>query len=409
MSTNNNQSGLAQDVKVKATDMILPATLLFLVFYYPLCLLLQVLGIENVIIADIILVIIYAALCGGLYVIKHQRTMNNIPMSDVIPLINANVGVKFLNWAIITLAVALAGVCVQNGHAILLPAFLSIIVGFYINQSVGQKLWELREPSAAWRPYHNPNFTPTPPQPQQGGRIVTRKYSWTEILNDMGVKTIGADEVEVMFVEADYTDENSPHYVRSGNPFKNGQPMSDADYTSMTATVKAGSGDPYERSALSLIVQSAEEVCDKYHLAEYEMYNLLLRFCQYCIEYKVDDESAAINNIGEYFRFPGETLFDGEGDCDCKSILAYSLFDMLGADADLVTVCVTGDDNPDNLHNHAALILRDNSKKVKLPPTYPKVHLKGIDGLVVYCEPTGKGYKPGEIGPNVDQDSVLVI
>ena len=43
MSTNNNQSGLAQDVKVKATDMILPATLLFLVFYYPLCLLLQVL------------------------------------------------------------------------------------------------------------------------------------------------------------------------------------------------------------------------------------------------------------------------------------------------------------------------------------------------------------------------------
>ena len=120
MSTNNNQSGLAQDVKVKATDMILPATLLFLVLYYPLCLLLQVLGIENVIIADVILVIIYAALCGGLYVIKHQRTMNNMPMSDIVPLINANVGVKFLNWAIITLAVALAGVCIQNGHAILL-------------------------------------------------------------------------------------------------------------------------------------------------------------------------------------------------------------------------------------------------------------------------------------------------
>jgi hypothetical protein len=225
----------------------------------------------------------------------------------------------------------------------------------------------------------------------------------------MGVKTIGADEVEVMFVEADYTDEGSPHYVRSGNPFKNGQPMSDVDYTSMTETVKAGSGDPYERSALSLIVQSAEDVCDKYHLAEYEMYNLLLRFCQYCIEYKVDDESTAINNIREYFRFPGETLFDGEGDCDCKSILAYSLFNMLGADADLVSGCVTGDDNPNNLHNHAALILRENSKKVKLPPTYPKVHLKGIDGLVVYCEPTGKGYKPGEIGPNVDQDSVIVI
>ena len=129
MSTKNNQSGLAQDVKVKVTDMILPATLLFLVLYYPLYLLLRLLGIENVIITDIVLVIIYAALCGGLYVIKHQMTMNNKPISDVVTLINANVGVKFLNWAIITLAVALAGVCIQNGHAILLPAFLSIIVG----------------------------------------------------------------------------------------------------------------------------------------------------------------------------------------------------------------------------------------------------------------------------------------
>ena len=50
MSTNNNQSGLAQDIKVKVTDMILPATLIFLVLYYPLCLLLCLLGIDNVIV-----------------------------------------------------------------------------------------------------------------------------------------------------------------------------------------------------------------------------------------------------------------------------------------------------------------------------------------------------------------------
>lgn len=54
-------------------------------------------------------------------------------------------------------------------------------------------------------------------------------------------------------------------------------------------------------------------------------------------------------------------------------------------------------------------IKRNNPKKVKLPPTYPQIHLKGIDGLVVYCEPTGKGYKPGEFSPNLDQDSVIII
>ena len=409
MSTNKNQTGLAQDVKVKAADMILPSTLIFLVLYYPLCLLMKFIGVENVIVSDLILMVIYGALCGLLYVVKHQRTMNNLPMNDVVTLINANVGVKALNWAIITFSVSLAGACFYDGNGILFPAFLSIAIGFYFNQSVGQKLWELREPSAAWRPYHNPNFTPSIPQPQQGNRLVSRKFSWTEILNDMGIKTFGTDEVEVMFAEADYTDENSANYVRKENPFRDSQPMNDADYTRMAAVVKSGSSDPYEKSALSLIVQSAEDICDKYHLADHDMYNLLLNFCQYCIEYKVDDESAAIDNTHEYFRFPGETLYDKEGDCDCKSILAYSLFNMLGADVDLVTVCVEGDNNPDHHHNHAALILRDNSKKVKLPPTYPKIKLKGIDGLVVYCEPTGKGYKPGEIDPNVDQDTVIII
>lgn len=409
MSTNNNQTTLAQDVKVKATDMILPSTLLFLIIYCPLCWFLPAVGVANVVVADIILFGVYGLLCTVMYAIKHQRTMNNKPIGDIVTLINANVGVGSLNWIIIVLAIAMAVGCLLNGHAILLPAFASIAIGFYINQKVGQKLWDLREPSAVWRPYHNPNFMPEIPQAPQGSHLVKRLFSWTEILNDMGVKTTGTDEVEVMFIEADYTDENSPNYVRSANPFYQSQPASDADYSAMAATVKAGSGDPYEQAALSLIVQSAEDICDKYHLADYDMYTLLLYFCQYCIEYKVDDESAAINNIREYFRFPGETLFDREGDCDCKSILAYNLFNMLGADADLVSVCLTSDDNPMNLHNHAALILRNNPKKVKLPPTYPQIHLKGIDGLVVYCEPTGRGYKPGEFSQNLDQNSVVII
>ena len=176
----------------------------------------------------------------------------------------------------------------------------------------------------------------------------------------------------------------------------------------MAAQVKNGSGDPYEITALSQIIQSAEDVCDKYHLAEYEMYDLLLKFCQMNIEYKVDDECDSIGRRTEYFRFPGETLFDLEGDCDCKSVLAYSLFSLLGADAELVTVCINSDHNPNHLRNHAALILKNNPNKVKLPPTYPLVNLKGI-GSVVFCDATAEGMPPGEYSPDMDLDSVTII
>ena len=273
--------------------------------------------------------------------------------------------------------------------------------------SMGQKLWTLQEPSAAWRPHHSPNFSPAPPAPT-GKKIVSRTFSWTPILTEKGINTIDKDTFQVEFAEPDYIDDQSADYVRVRNPFRNSQPTCDADYTTMAAQVKNGSGDPYETAALSQIIQSAEDVCDKYHLAEYEMYDLLLKFCQMNIEYKIDDECDSIGRITEYFRFPGETLFDLEGDCDCKSVLAYSLFSLLGADAELVTVCINSDHNPNHLRNHAALILRDNPNKVKLPPTYPLVNLKGI-GRAVFCETTAEGMNPGEYSPDMDLDSVTII
>lgn len=50
-----------------------------------------------------------------------------------------------------------------------------------------------------------------------------------------------------------------------------------------------------------------------------------LQFVQ-AIRYVTDQESKG----GEYFRFALETLFEDQGDCDCKAILAASIFRLMG-------------------------------------------------------------------------------
>ncbi|MDE6339232.1 MAG: hypothetical protein K2K97_05540 [Muribaculaceae bacterium] len=134
MNTKNNQTVIVRDVKVNASDMILPSTLIFLVLYYPLCLFLSVVGVDNVFVSDIILLMVYALICGGMYAVKRHCTMSNRPMSEVITLINANVGVSGLNWFIVFFAALLAGICIHEGNAILLPAFISIITGLIFNR-----------------------------------------------------------------------------------------------------------------------------------------------------------------------------------------------------------------------------------------------------------------------------------
>ena len=398
---------LVEDVKVSGTDMILPATLLFLILYFPVCSMMLARGMSQLSIF-MLLTALWLVLCGALFAVKHFMAMNNMPMTSMVTLLDSNVGCAEFNWMIIVLSLSCASGCIYAGQLILLPAFLATGIAFSYNIYVGKRYWELEEPGSGWIPYHHPNFSPEAPVNPSGKRLVVRNFSWTEILQSKNITPRDSDDFKVTFAEPDYTDEHSADYVRKSNPFYSEQPYTDDDYTRMAAVVKSGSSDPYERAAISQIIQSAEELCRKYALPDYEMYDLLLKFCQFNIKYRVDDECDSINHINEYFRFPGETLFDLEGDCDCKAVLAYSLFHMLGAKVELVSVCIKNDNNPEGRHNHAAIILKDDANKIKLPASFQKDNY-GQAGKGVYCEATAEGFQPGWNTPDLVKDNVIVI
>lgn len=210
------------------------------------------------------------------------------------------------------------------------------------------------------------------------------------------------DEVELTFEETDFCDATAP--VRAANPFRSGPVTSDEDLSARAKKVLAGvpTANGSEETALAKILNSAYQLCLQYGLADFEMFDLILGFVQANVSYVIDEDSEAIDKIREYFRFACETLYDREGDCDCKSVLAYRLFEKLGVDVDLVTV-KTGDQG---YYNHVAIVLKNNpAANIQLPPEYTEY----APGMGVYCESTGYGFKPGEVPKDVDTSSIFAI
>ena len=62
--------------------------------------------------------------------------------------------------------------------------------------------------------------------------------------------------------------------------------------------------------------------------------NFVTAFVQICIEYDYDES----NLLGEYWRYPLETLCDGKGDCEDTSILLAALIDAKGLNGGVILV-----------------------------------------------------------------------
>ena len=201
--------------------------------------------------------------------------------------------------------------------------------------------------------------------------------------------------MELSFTDADFNGLNSS--VRQANPFRKGSITSDEDLCKRAQEVLAGAktSDGSEETALAKILNSAYQLTLQYGLADFEMYDLLLGFVQSNVHYETDDKSESIGNVLEYFRYASETLYDKEGDCDCKSVLAYQLFKRLGVDVDLVEV----ESGETTYRNHVAIVLHNTpNAKVQLPPDY----VEYAQDKGVYCESTGFGFKPGDKTPDID-------
>lgn len=143
----------------------------------------------------------------------------------------------------------------------------------------------------------------------------------------------------------------------------------------------------FEINQLAIYLKS---VANAYILSDLEYAQVILSVThEQCIPYKFDLDSTGHE---EYFRYPIETIFDQEGDCDCKAILSCSLFKTLGF---RVAIAL--------MPGHAALAI--TLQNDDLP--FSNFVWKGKKWF--YCESTGDQWNPGILPDGINPSIVKLF
>ena len=147
-----------------------------------------------------------------------------------------------------------------------------------------------------------------------------------------------------------------------------------------------------------------EALFRKYNLNAWDRLQTVLGFCQKPnIEYVYDDSPETQSDIGtelgDYCRYPLETLADGRGDCDCHSALAACLFYTLGYDACIFTL-----HTKDRSGFHMAVGVRPPGATILIPDSMSP--LIG-ERRYFYCETTGS-WSVGRLPEDMDPHSIEV-
>ncbi|PJB02070.1 MAG: hypothetical protein CO127_00875 [Ignavibacteria bacterium CG_4_9_14_3_um_filter_36_18] len=136
------------------------------------------------------------------------------------------------------------------------------------------------------------------------------------------------------------------------------------------------------------IVNYLRSYADQHMMSNYQFANLILSFVhEQNIKYSYDEDSTGHM---EYLRFPIETICDITGDCDCKAILACTLFKKLGYKVAFAL-----------MPGHAALAISTESA-----PFYSNFEKWGIHWY--YCESTGSNWSPGQLPSGIYRDSIKI-
>lgn len=403
LSINENSIPQASDSKIGIGDLFLPSSYLFMALYYPLFLIARNLSGSFL---PWIVGIAYPIIFLLLYLVKRGYIQNNREVTWI-NIINNNIGLGFVDICIVIVAVVLLILSIIGKIPMsFLPVLLFSLVGVIVNFFFYERTRVVEDPYESWNgEWRKRRFSPIP---QNSNGIVDIPFSWVDILAKKRIK--GSDNTDSFVIQMRQTDfEGNNPRVREHNPFYSPGLQCEENREVFTNMVldgadkilhDAGENDCYEDMALTQIVNSAYDVCKRYNLADFEMYDLILMFCQTNIKYKLDNECESINNIEEYYRFASETLYDRTGDCDCKAVLAYKLFELLGVAPQFVIVKA----NHEDAYNHAAIVLRDDAdSQTTLPPQYKEY----APGKGVYCEATADGnMHPGDIPDGVDYSSM---
>lgn len=312
--------------------------------------------------------LVYLLIWAFIRELKIELLLDGKSVSGWLHLFNSNIGLYRCNWLIKVFAFAGLTISVFAYGGDFAPLLLAVLVGIITCERTYQrKVWDIQT-----RFSFIPDYTNVPPE--NIGEVV-RYYNWT--LDSPYREPINAN-LELHFKECEINDLRAKNPFRQGNDFYN--------------HVERMFEEELDTTHLVLINRYISELSAQYQLTMIESIQFILDFVQKPnIDYVSDIDSTAFL---EYVRYPDEVLYDKAGDCDCKAMLAASLFHNAGL---RVLYLVS--------ENHAAVAVQCQPEWFgNWTEAYICKGLKLYEGKYYYfCETTGDGFRVGDINSDINE------
>lgn len=219
----------------------------------------------------------------------------------------------------------------------------------------------------------------TPPS----GEMV-RVYDW-DLDSANGVKVHG--NLNVYFSMEEYS------RMRQNNPYFS-QKIEKTKFEYVTAMIDKLMSERSYSERIRYIASYINMESNHARLDEMDRLQFALDFVQEPnIDFVKDKDSKSIQFASEYVRFPDETLYDQEGDSDCKSFLAGSILFFMGYQVLFLS-------SSKKQHSAIAIELKDNSwltSYMNSRIVLEDVSVEYKHRRYVYCETTGDGYRIGQL------------
>lgn len=315
--------------------------------------------------------VIYLIILGAFWLVLQLIYDPKHPFFIFLSMLNRRTGIERLD--LVALVVSLIGVYIFSlFDIVLLPIAIAMAIGHFVSLlNYNASPWQVLVPPVVVPDV--PSF-PDVPRPEQAEQ---RDYTWQ--LNAFGVYK--------RYQTAIYIDLKRLEMLRTTNPFG-----SDEDwryrYEEKIKSIVKTEDESLEVSEIAKYIRAQTQQHDLSNLQEMQA---ILAFVQSPnIEYKLDEECEEIGNRVEYHRYATETLYDKRGDCDCKAMLAVSLFRRLGYQVLFLSSLKA---------EHAAVAVQvDETAFQATLGTVPQNWFYEKNGKHYYfCETTGDGFVIGQM------------
>ena len=321
--------------------------------------------------------------------IKIERTEGGNSFQPQLDLMNKSIGQRGADICAILMCLIAIPLTISFFEFDFIPLLLAVLTGIIINKmipGVGSP-WKVKKSysdKANNEPEQDDDGELVTGQPPAGD--ISCMYDWD--LDYDGMNLHG--NLSVRF------DPDLVREERQNNPFFAQTPIKSMSVVKKMFDLLCQRRDYMERTRF--LAHYIESRAAKVDLAEHIKLQFALDFIQEPnIRFVLDKNSERIQNALEYMRFPDETLFDKEGDYDCKAFFAAMLFYSMGYDVLFLY---------SSKHDHYAIAVEERYGWTDSIWTDPrgKHKLQHEDKPYVICETTADHFRVGDLLEGIETE-----